>query len=169
MPRWLSYVHAYQLKRLFYCSCYIVETLKVCLALLETEDEKSVASNACDAVGGVLGHVGVAAMMGPLPDGKSYADHLMGHILQLLQEQAQCQRNREQDEDDEDDNHDNTLMDSVCDLIGAVAKSAGPIIVPYFDRFLDMLLRFCRASRPYTDRSMAIGCIGATLNAAPHF
>jgi hypothetical protein len=51
----------------------------------------------------------------------------------------------------------------VCDLIGSVAKCAGPIIIPFFDTFFELLLKFTRESRPYTDRSIAIGCIGEVL------
>jgi len=117
-----------------------------------------------------LSHVGLTALALPLED-KTVSDHLMLHILQILQEKAPCQSRLEHydEEEADDENHDNTMMDSVCDMIGAISKYAGPAIVPYFDTFFDLLLRFCKPARPYTDRSMAIGCMGEVFNEIGEF
>ena len=143
---------------------YVTAVMGSCLSLIENDGEKEVVGNVCECIGTVLEKVGVCALTQPHKDGKSIADFLMEYILLLLQEKAECQVTIENDEEDEDDNHDNQLMDNVCDLIGNVAKAAGPMIVPFFDTFFQCLLRFCKPSRPYTDKAMAIGCIGTVLD-----
>ena len=62
--------------------------------------------------------------------------------------------------DDDDDDHDNLVMDAACDLIGTCAKHCGAQIDQYFASFFPALLKFTKSSRSYTDRAMAIGCIG---------
>lgn len=138
--------------------------LSVCLQTIAEEDEKIVVASACEAISEILNLIGVASILAtPEGDAKPFADHLMSAILCLLRDQAICQKKVEQ-EDDEDDNHDNVLMDSVCDLIGSVTKAAGPIVIPYFDTFFEQLLKFTKPTRIFSDRSMAIGCIGEVLD-----
>jgi hypothetical protein len=66
-------------------------------------------------------------------------------------------------EEDEDADHDNVLMDSVSDLIGALAKTIGTDFEPYFATFFPLLLKFTKPTRSHSDRSMAIGCFGEVI------
>jgi hypothetical protein len=54
-------------------------------------------------------------------------------------------------------------MDSVSDLIGALAKNIGVEFEPYFAAFHPLLLKFTKPSRAYSDRAMAIGCYAEVI------
>jgi len=69
------------------------------------------------------------------------------------------------DKDDEDDNgHDNLVMDSVVEVIGALAKAIGPAFAPYFEPFRLPLLKFTKSGRSYSDKAMAIGCFAEVID-----
>ena len=141
-------------------------TMACYLKIIDDDYEKEVVGNVCDSISDLLKKVGVSLLTLPADDGRSFADLLMADILKLLQDKAQCQTKLEENEDEDDDeNHDNQLMDRVCDLIGEVAKAAGPMIVPFFETFYQCLLKFCKPSRAYTDKAMAVGCIATVLDA----
>jgi len=66
-------------------------------------------------------------------------------------------------DDDEEDDHDSLVIDAVSDLIGVLARVIGPGFEQYFDTMKDPLLKYCKPSRPHTDRSMALGCFAEVL------
>jgi hypothetical protein len=51
-------------------------------------------------------------------------------------------------------------MTSVCDLVGAFGRVMGPHFVQYLPKFLPAICAYAKPSRPPSDRSMAIGCLG---------
>lgn len=120
-------------------------------------------------MGEVLIKVGMGALSPP-----ARTQALMEVVLKLLTEKATCQLHvaavdegekagTGDDGDDEESDHDTTLMDSVCDLIGCIAKVMGDLIVPYFDAFVPALQRLCKSSRPYNERAMSIGCFAEVV------
>jgi len=60
---------------------------------------------------------------------------------------------------DEDDDHD-AFMTSVCDLVGSFGRVMGQHFVQYLPKFLPAICEYAKSSRPASDRSMAMGCLG---------
>jgi importin-4 len=81
----------------------------------------------------------------------------------LLSRKAPCQLEEEvygdEPVEDEEDDHD-TFMTSVCDLCGSFARVMGSHFIQYLPQFLPPLCSFAKSSRPPSDRSMAMGCLG---------
>jgi len=61
--------------------------------------------------------------------------------------------------DNDDDDHD-SFMTSVCDLVGSFGRVLGAEFAPFLPQFLPALCGYAKSSRPPSDRSMAIGCLG---------
>ena len=142
---------------------YVTRAVEIIISAIKTDGEKDVVAFACESMKMLLSRIGLTALMLQDSENKVFADDLMALIFDLLNGRSTCQIKVEMDETDNDENHDKELMDSVCDLIGAVAKAAGQFISPYFDTFYECLLKYCAPERSYTDRAMAIGCIGEVL------
>lgn len=133
---------------------------------LLTDEDKLPVSYATDGTCGVLRLVGLAALQMPSTNNQPIAQQLLTSIHLILSEKAPCQIKYEGDEDneeDDEDDHDNLVMDSITDLIGELAKVLGPNFVGMFDEFHKSLIRFTKASRLHTDRSMAIGCYAEVI------
>ncbi|CAG8543469.1 8474_t:CDS:2, partial [Ambispora gerdemannii] len=86
-----------------------------------------------------------------------YVDQIANQCLQILQKKAVCQQDQE-DEDgilDEDEaaEHDALLISACADLVAAMALALGPDFVQYFKK----------KSKPVSDRSMTIGCLGECI------
>jgi len=111
-------------------------------------------------------------------------------VLQLLYEKAPCQMSLEElaasqvegderakaaraasvaadfgdDGDEEDEDHDNELIDNVADLVGGgFAKCFGPAFANFSAEYFDAMGKFAKASRPSSDRAMAVGCFAEML------
>lgn len=54
-------------------------------------------------------------------------------------------------------------MDNVADLVGAMAKVFGPVFANFSAEFFDAMMKFAKASRPASDRAMAIGCFAEMI------
>ena len=130
------------------------------ISVMEHDADKEPVAMACEGIIGVLDHVGMAALITQDDNGTHFAQTIMAAVKTLLSEKAKCQTASkfEGADDDDDDDHDNIVMDSVSDLIGALAKNIGAEFEPYFSAFHPLLLKFTKATRPYSDRAMAIGC-----------
>lgn len=61
----------------------------------------------------------------------------------------------------EEEDHDNILMDSVCELVSDVAKQQSPSFMARFHEIAVMLLAYCDESRPPADQAMGIGTFGS--------
>lgn len=67
------------------------------------------------------------------------------------------------DDDEDDEDHDNELIDNVADLVGMLAKAMGPGFADVSAQYFDAMMKFAKASRPSSDRAMAIGCFAEML------
>jgi importin-4 len=54
-------------------------------------------------------------------------------------------------------------MDNVADLVGCMAKVFGPLFTNFSAEFFDAMMKFAKASRPASDRAMAIGCFAEMI------
>lgn len=135
--------------------------MNVCVTALVGDEDKLPVSYACECIDGVFKLVGLAALHVPAADkNHPVAVELIKAIHTLLGEKAPCQTARkvEKLEDEEDEDHDNGVIDSVTDLVAALARVLGSDFVPYFDEFHKLLLKFTKPARSHSDRAMAIGC-----------
>lgn len=140
--------------------------MRAYVGTLTTDDEKMPVAYACEGLCGVLKKLGLVALQLTDSDSKPIAPKLMDSVLQILAEKAPCQstvQHDDADDEEDDDHHDNLVMDSITDVVGELAKVMGPNYVPYFDEFHKHLIRFTKATRSHTDRSMAIGCYGEVV------
>jgi len=140
-----------------------------CIHIMKTEEDMEVVANASESIQGMLRTLGLAALTGPYEDEASNRtivamEALATTIIIYLQEKAPCQLAYiEDDEEDEEDGSSTLVTDSISDLIGTLAKTMGAQFVPYFDAFVTHLLKYTKPDRPYTDKAMAIGCMGEVI------
>lgn len=125
---------------------------------LSEEEVKTVAAAACDALVNCLDKFGLACLP-PDKQGESQEDFVNELLVNFLQEKGECQRFAEGDEDDQEElDHDEVLIDSVTDLVAAMAKAKGPAFAPVFQHMFRPLMAFNSEKKPEPSRSMAIGC-----------
>jgi HEAT repeat protein len=120
------------------------------LTLMKDEDKETV-GKACEGIQSVIELCGPYALA-PI------ANECLANTHALLSRTAPCQGEWEEGEDEDDDHE--SYMTSVCDLVGAFGRVMGAQFVPYLDQFLPQLCYYAKSSRPASDRSMAIGCMG---------
>lgn len=125
------------------------------LLRITEEEDKECAATACEAFTEMLQMWGMAVLEG------NKMEELTKALVMLLQEKAPCQQMEEDADEQEMADHDEVLIDSVTDLVEAMALVLGPKFEPIFSKhILKPLLRFTEDKRPDNDRYMAIGCIG---------
>lgn len=138
------------------------------ISSMHMDDDREVVARCCECLIEWMKRVGAAAVY-------KHLEELNKVLVSLLKEQTVCQR-YEPDQDDDDDDaaeHDMVLIDTVSDVIAELCKALGASFEPYVRPMIKPLLKFCRPSRPLSDRSMAVGLfaeiaegIGASI--APH-
>jgi hypothetical protein len=121
------------------------------LVILMKDDDKETVGKSCEGIQSVIELCGPHALA-PI------ASECLANTLELLSRTAPCQDKWEKGEDEDDDHE--SFMNSVCDLVSAYARVMGADFVPCLDQFLPQLCTFAKQSRPASDRSMAIGCLG---------
>lgn len=124
----------------------------IMLRMVEEED-KMTAATACESMTSICKHFGLGAVQEVL-------EELVNNTLILVKEEAPCQHGAFEDGEPENEDHDEVLIDSVTDLIGVLAQIIGPGFEPAFREMFPSLLKFVQPQRVWSDRSMAIGCIG---------
>ncbi|KAI8917699.1 armadillo-type protein [Powellomyces hirtus] len=140
------------------------------ILLLDTEDDRSVVAQTFSEFTDALKEVGPAILA-------DRQQSLAEVVLLVLQTEHRCQANGDEDdemsgdgsilrrggappEDDEDQaEYDAILISNAADLVGAMANALGPDFAPYFEEFLPLIGKYYKASRPTSDRSMAIGVV----------
>ncbi|CAG8495342.1 1499_t:CDS:10, partial [Scutellospora calospora] len=79
---------------------------------------------------------------------------------------AVCQQDNDDDEGflDEDDEaeYDALLINNTSDLVAAMALVLGYDFVPYFKEYINYIAKYYKKTKPISERSMAIGCLGET-------
>lgn len=125
--------------------------IPVIVSRMKDEEEKEVAAAACEALCEACKRFGLAAI-------QENIDDVYEATMELLLEKSPCQQAYE-DDDPENAEHDEVLIDSVTDVVGALAQVVGDTFEPIFRQMFPNLIKFCQPHRPASDRSMAIGCI----------
>jgi importin-4 len=130
-----------------------------------TDMEKLAVAYALEGLESTIKYAGVACLAISEETTKStYGELIMNNILLLLKEKAKCQTVLTQDDDDEEDgDHDSLITDAVCDVIATLAKVIGENFMEYFQAFSKFLVKYTKANRIHSDRSMAIGCFGEVI------
>lgn len=121
------------------------------LTLMKDEDKETV-GKACEGIQSVIELCGPHALLPIVQDCLTNTHALLTHT-------APCQTEWEGEDGDDDDDHE-SYMTSVCDLVGAFARVMGVQFVPYLTQFLPPICVYAKSSRPSSDRSMAMGCLG---------
>jgi len=125
------------------------------LIFLMRDEDKDTVGKACEGVQSVIELVGPHALV-------IVASECLKNTHELLTKKAPCQQTDDgygELPDDDDDDHD-TFMTSVCDLVGSFARVMGTHFKQYLNEFLPAVCAYAKSSRPPSDRSMAIGCLG---------
>ncbi|CAG8690182.1 1184_t:CDS:10, partial [Ambispora leptoticha] len=117
------------------------------LTMWEDEESRMVVVQICQELTESLKICGPAIIA-------EYVDQIANQCLLILQKKALCQQDQEDEEgildEDEAAEHDALLISACSDLVAAMALALGPDFVQYFKK----------RSKPVSDRSMAIGCLG---------
>ena len=141
--------------------------MKYLLMSMADDEAKSPVSTALEAACSIIARVGVACLTLQVTPGEGprIIDELMARLLVIMNEKAPCQKlsNGDGHGDDEENDHDNVVMDSASELIGTLSKTIGDQMIPFFDQLQKPLMRFMKPNRPFSDRSMAIGCYAEVL------
>jgi len=124
------------------------------LVTMMKDDTKDVVGKACEGIQRIIELCGPHAL-------SSVANDCLENTYALLAKEAPCQQLEDYGEEfgDEDDDHD-SFMTSVCDLVGSFGRVMGQHFVQYLPKFLPAVCGYAKSSRPPSDRSMAIGCLG---------
>ena len=131
-----------------------VNVIMKALVTMMKDDTKDVVGKACEGVQSIIELYGPHAMV-------SVANDCLENTYSILAKEAPCQQLEAYGEEfgDEDDDHD-SFMTSACDLVGSFGRVMGQHFVQYLPRFLPAICAYAKSSRPPSDRSMAIGCLG---------
>lgn len=124
------------------------------LVTMMKDDTKEVVGKACEGIQRIIELCGPHAFA-------SVANDCLENTYSLLAKEAPCQQLEDFGEEfgDEDDDHD-AFMTSACDLVGSFGRVMGQHFVQYLPKFLPVICGYAKSSRPPSDRSMAIGCLG---------
>lgn len=138
----------------------VTTVLNQLVALLEDEDVDTV-GKACEGITSVIDVCGPHSLA-------IVANKCLENTLKLLKKEGRCQLSEDVedlgDDEDEDDDHE-SFMSSTCDLVAMFAQVMGPHFVQYLPQFLPAICAYTKPSRPVTDRSMALGCLGELAQA----
>jgi len=127
--------------------------LKALVTMMKDETE-DVVGKACEGVQSIIELCGPHSLA-------LVANDCLENTYSLLAKEAPCQQLEDYGEEfgDDDDDHD-AFMTSVCDLVGSFGRVMGQHFVQYLPKFLPAICAYAKSSRPSSDRSMAIGCLG---------
>jgi len=125
-------------------------------AMMEDDDKETVAL-ACETLLEAMKRFGLAAIQPKI-------DEFYKAMLMLVNENALCQQNYDQD-DPEAADHDSILIDSVTDVVGMIAQVVGPQFEPIFKEIFGSIAKFFQPHRAESDRSMAVGCFAEVCEA----
>ncbi|KAF9345873.1 hypothetical protein BGX26_002644 [Mortierella sp. AD094] len=127
------------------------------LSIWEDEDDKMVVVQICQEM------VETVKLCGP----GVVAEHITviaEHLNAIFEKRAYCQQELADDEglldEDEQAEFDALLISSASDLVGALAAALGESFIPYAKVFIPHIAKYYKKSKPTSERSMAIGCLG---------
>ncbi|CAA6664910.1 unnamed protein product [Spirodela intermedia] len=117
------------------------------------DDDKEVVAQACMCTADLVKDCDYVLLAPFIPQ-------LAEATLTLLREDSACQQIESDSEIDENDiDHDEVLMDAVCDLLPALAKAMGSNFEPVFANLFEHLMKFAKPRRPPQDRTMVVACL----------
>ncbi|KAG0289691.1 hypothetical protein BGZ96_006793 [Linnemannia gamsii] len=127
------------------------------LSIWEDEDDKMVVVQLCQEM------VETLKLCGP----GIVAEHIntiAEHLNLIFEKKAFCQQELADDEglldEDEQAEFDALLISSASDLVGALAAVLGENFVEYAKIFIPHIAKYYKKTKPTSERSMAIGCLG---------
>lgn len=131
-----------------------VNVVMKALVIMMKDETKDVVGKACEGIQSIIELCGPHALA-------LVANDCLENTYAILAKEAPCQQLEDYGEEfgDEDDDHD-SFMTSVCDLVGSFGRVMGQHFVQYLPKFLPAICAYAKSSRPPSDRSMAIGCLG---------
>lgn len=133
------------------------DTLPLLIARFIEDEDKSVCASALDGVAEVAKMFGMAAFQATMK-------RVCEGVMLLLNEKAECQVTGDEEEMDaaeqkEVAEHDEIVIDSLTDLITALATMCGAAFAPFFGKMLDTMPKFMQPERPRYNRSLVPGCL----------
>jgi len=136
------------------------------------DDDKESVGKACSSIQTIIETCGPHSLLPIAPE-------CLENTHKLLTRQAPCCV-ADEDEDEEAyadellfEDHD-SFMTNVCDLVGSFPRVIGAEFAQYLPQFLPPIIGFAKSSRPASDRSMSLGCLGEVCQElgpaiAPHW
>ncbi|CAG8721801.1 8732_t:CDS:10, partial [Cetraspora pellucida] len=129
------------------------------LTMWEDEESKLVVIQICAELADTIKICGPAII-------SDYIRPIAENILLLYQKKAVCQQDNDDDEglldDDDEAEYDSLLINNASDLVAAMALILGNDFVPYFKEYIHYIAKYYKKTKPTSERSMAIGCLGET-------
>ncbi|XP_078444426.1 ARM repeat superfamily protein [Wolffia australiana] len=127
--------------------------MNIFLKTMMEDDDKEVVAQACTCTAELVKESDYA-LIAP------YIPQLAEVTLTLLREESACQQIESDSETDENDvNHDEVLMDAVCDILPAFARAMRSNFEPIFANLFEPLMKFTKPRRPPQDRTMVVACL----------
>ncbi|KAF9109142.1 hypothetical protein BGX27_007951 [Mortierella sp. AM989] len=127
------------------------------LAIWEDEDDKMVVVQICQEM------VETVKLCGPGVIAEQI-NTIAEHLNAIYEKKAYCQQELADDEglldEDEQAEFDALLISSASDLVGALAAALGESFIPFAKVFIPHIAKYYKKSKPTSERSMAIGCLG---------
>ncbi|KAF0447599.1 ARM repeat-containing protein [Gigaspora margarita] len=131
--------------------------LSTVLTMWEDEESKLVVIQICSELADTIKICGpaiIADSVRPIAE----------NVLLLYQKKAVCQQDNDDDEglldDDEEAEYDSLLINNASDLVAVMALVLGYDFVPYFKEYIHYITKYYKKTKPTSERSMAIGCLG---------
>lgn len=131
----------------------VVAVVLTALVVLMKDDTKEVVGKACESIQSIIELCGPHAFA-------IVANNCLENTYSILAREAPCFEDYGEEFADEDDDDHDSFMTSVCDLVGSFGRVMGGHFVQYLPKFLPAICYYAKSSRPPSDRSMAIGCLG---------
>ncbi|KAG0370011.1 hypothetical protein BGZ54_008094 [Gamsiella multidivaricata] len=135
--------------------------LPAILNMWTDEDEKMVVVQICQEM------VETVRLCGPGIVAEKI-DAIAEHLNLIFEKKAYCQQELADDEglldEDEQAEFDALLISAASDLVGALAAVLGSSFIPYAKVFIPHIAKYYKKSKPSTERSMSIGCLGEIAN-----
>ena len=137
----------------------VATTILKDLVELTNDDDSETVGKACASIQSVI------ELLGP-HSFAPIANECLEKVHNILNKTAPCQLlDAEEGFGDEDDDHE-SFMIQVCDLVGAIARVMGAHFNQFLPQFLPLICNYAKSSRPASDRSMAVGCLGEVAQGA---
>ncbi|KAG0344463.1 hypothetical protein BG004_004468 [Podila humilis] len=131
------------------------------LDLWDEEDDKMVVVHLCQELGETIKQCGPGIIA-------SYISEINVHLLSILEKRSNCQQELVDEEglldEDEQAEYDALLISASTDMVVAFSEALGASFVPFAQGFIPHIAKYYKKSKPSSERSMAVGCLGEVAN-----